>query len=123
MEAFAVFLGGGIGAGLRYLFSVWADKKFKITYWATFIVNISGCLFLGFAAACYGQKLNADFYLFLTTGIAGGFTTFSTFSNENIELLREGKIYISLLYIFLSLTVGLAAVYVGFLLAGILKLN
>ena len=118
--ALAVFLGGGIGASLRYLFSHTAKKYFGITHWATFIINILGCLFLGFIASLAiknPQLFSSHFYLFLATGIAGGFTTFSTFSQENLALLQDGKIFHSFSYIGLSLLVGLFAVYCGFELA------
>lgn len=120
LSAIAVFLGGGIGASLRYLFSLFAKKHFGLTHWATFIINILGCLFLGFIASLSinnPQLLETHLYLFLTTGIAGGFTTFSTFSSENIELLQKGNIFKSFSYISLSLTLGLFAVYCGFALA------
>lgn len=116
----AVFIGGGIGAGLRYLFSAWANKRFGITYWATFLINILGCLFLGFVATLAIKHPNSLHYqtkIFLTTGIAGGFTTFSTFSNENIMLLKDGEILKSFWYMFASLTLGLVGIYVGYLLA------
>jgi len=120
MDMLAVFLGGGIGASLRYLTFLASNKYFGITYWATFIINVLGCLFLGFVATLAINNphlFDSNFKLFLTTGIAGGFTTFSTFSYENITLLRDGKIFKSLTYIVSSLVFGLLAVYCGFLLA------
>lgn len=118
-----VFVGGGIGASLRYLFSLGAKKYFGITYWATFLINILGCLFLGFIATISINNPNssyANLKLFLTTGIAGGFTTFSTFSYENIELLKEGKIATSFLYMSASLFCGLVGIYLGYLLASLI---
>jgi fluoride exporter len=117
--ATAVFLGGGIGASLRYLISLFLKKYFGITHWATFIINVSGCLFLGFITSLALKNVHLiDTYLklFLTTGIAGGFTTFSTFSYENIDLLKNGKILNSVIYTTLSVILGIIAVYCGFLL-------
>jgi CrcB protein len=52
--------------------------------------------------------------LFLSTGICGGFTTFSTFSNENVQLIRQGQIGLALLYILGSVLLGMAAVFLGY---------
>lgn len=123
MEAVAVFLGGGCGASLRYLFGLWANKKFGMTYWATFLINVLGCLFLGFVAALvinHPSIIHQSAYLFLTTGVAGGFTTFSTFSYENLTLLKDGKILQSLLYMFFSLFCGVFGIYLGYLLANLI---
>lgn len=120
MEVLAVFIGGGIGAALRYLVSLWADKKFGLTYWATFLINALGCLFLGFIATfaiLHPNSSFAQFKIFLATGIAGGFTTFSTFSLENIMLLKEGNVLKSLNYMTLSLFFGIVGIYIGFWLA------
>lgn len=120
MEFIAVFIGGGIGASLRYLFSFWANKKFGLTYWATFLINVLGCLFLGFVATFAILHPNSSFYqfkIFLTTGITGGFTTFSTFSLENVNLLKEGNVFKSVVYMGASLFFGLFGIYLGFWLA------
>lgn len=126
MEVIVVFLGGGFGASLRYLFSLWASKIFALTHWATFFINVLGCLFLGFIATLISNHpniINNKIYLFLTTGVAGGFTTFSTFSHENVILLKDGKIFQSILYILLSLFFGLLGIYLGFLLANLISIN
>lgn len=120
MEVIAVFIGGGIGASLRYLFSLWVNKNFGLTYWATFLINVSGCLFLGFVATFAILHTNSSFSqfkIFLTTGIAGGFTTFSTFSLENINLLKEGNVLKSVVYMGASSFFGLLGIYIGFWLA------
>lgn len=120
IEAVAVFFGGGLGASLRYLFGLWATKRFGITYWATFFINVLGCLFLGFIATLvinHPNVMNHSAYLFLTTGVAGGFTTFSTFSYENLTLLNDGKIFKSMFYMFSSLFLGILGIYIGYLFA------
>lgn len=121
--AISVLIGGGIGACLRYLFSSLAKKHFGITHWATFVINIVGCLFLGYIAAFaikHPNFIEHNFYLLLTTGIAGGFTTFSTFCYENLELLQQGKILHSLIYFKLSLLIGVLAVSLGYALVHII---
>jgi CrcB protein len=120
MDAIAVFLGGGCGASLRYLLGLLANKKLGITYWSTFLINVLGCLFLGFVTTLvinHPNLLHHNVYLFLTTGVTGGFTTFSTFSYENLTLLKEGEIQKSLLYMTSSLFCGVFGIYLGYLLA------
>lgn len=114
---FAVLLGGGIGAYLRYLLSFYPKKYFNITCKATFIINIIGCLLLGIILSAVHKAphlLNPTSKLFLTTGIIGSFTTFSTFAHENITLLKDGEIFKSFAYTTSSLLVGLLAVFCGF---------
>ncbi len=122
MEIFVIFIGGGIGACLRYIFSLVANEKFNLAHWSTFFINILGCVLIGFVVGLvskYPDVINHNAYLFLTTGIAGGFTTFSTFSLENINLLKEGKVFQSILYMNLSLFLGVISIFVGFKFAGI----
>ena len=117
MEIFAVFFGGGLGASLRFLISVFTKKHFNSTYWTTFLINISGCFLLSlitFGTIKHQEFSNSNFILFLTTGVTGGFTTFSTFSYENIELLKDGKVFQSLLYMTLSLAGGILGIYLGY---------
>lgn len=115
----AVFVGGSIGALLRYLISLLAGT-FNLTYQGTFVINLIGCLFLGFVsyvALKKEKKLNNDLKLFLTTGIAGGFTTFSTFCNEIFKLAQAGHLFICVLYVSLSVLLGLFATSFGVFLA------
>lgn len=123
MGAFAVFFGGGLGASLRYLFGLWATKRFGITHWSTFFINVLGCLFLGFVVTLvinHPNVVHRNLYLFLTTGVAGGFTTFSTFSYENLILIKDGKILKSLLYMISSLFCGILGIYFGYLFANLI---
>lgn len=115
----AVFIGGGIGASLRYLISLFAGN-FALTYQGTFLINIIGCLFLGFVsyiAIKKENKFDPDLKLFLTTGIAGGFTTFSTFCNEIFKMLQTGQMLTGCLYLFLSASIGILAAGFGVFLA------
>lgn len=117
---FAVFIGGGIGSSLRYLFSISSKKYFGINCRATFVINVIGCLFLAFfstLAVKNSSWINHNLKLFLTTGIAGGFTTFSTFSYENISLLQEGRVLTSFLYLTSSFVFCSLGIYFGYLLA------
>src|ERR1700712_36470 len=115
-----IFTGGGIGSVLRYgLCRVFN----KMTVWpfpyGTFIVNITGCFLIGFIifyTERYGDKAE-QWRLFLATGICGGFTTFSAFSLENVQLVNDQRILIFLAYTISSVAIGILATYGGLLLA------
>lgn len=118
-----VFLGGGLGSVLRYMISMLGQhmKLNPISWWGqtllpwpTLAANLLGCLLIGlFYSLSDRLGWNSDTRLLLTTGLCGGFTTFSTFSNEGLSLLRSGHIGMFVLYFSLTLILGLAAVWLG----------
>jgi CrcB protein len=114
-----IALGGGLGSVLRYLTSVVMNKYVQATFpYATFVTNILGCLLIGIFFG-YFEKQNAlsqDLKFFLITGLCGGYTTFSTFSNENVQLLQTNQMLTAFLYIGLSVFVGLLATWFGLVL-------
>lgn len=81
----------------------------------TFIVNITGCFLIGlfYGLSERGNIMNDELRIFLTVGLCGGFTTFSTFTNENVSLIRDGNFFHFLLYTGLSVFIGIAATYLG----------
>ena len=90
-----VFLGGGLGSSLRYLVTIVMNQYSKVLPFGTFTVNILGCLLIGMILG-YAQKentLTSNQILLLATGFCGGFTTFSAFANENLELIKNGEIF------------------------------
>jgi fluoride exporter len=109
-------LGGFIGAALRYWTSILSYRFFgpKFPY-GTLIVNIVGCFLIGLLMTMFEQKfiMNPGLRIFLTVGILGGFTTFSTFSYETIALLREGSYLMGCENIIFSLAGCLIATLVG----------
>lgn len=111
-----VALGGALGAVSRYLVSLFvcgnAGSVFPLS---TFIVNVAGCLMIGFVSglAGTGSLGNAGMKMFLTVGFCGGFTTFSTFGMENLSLLRSGHVIVSALYAAGSVFAGLLAAWAG----------
>jgi len=110
-----VGIGSFIGGTLRYLIAQMVQSKFLSAFpFGTLTVNIIGCLVIGIVFGL-SEKLNLspEWRLFLATGICGGFTTFSAFSLETMQLLRDGQIFYGLLYVAASIILGLIAVYLG----------
>ena len=113
-----VFLGGGLGSSLRYLVSSAINQYSKVLPFGTFTANILGCLLIGMILG-YAQRentLTSNQTLLLATGFCGGFTTFSAFANENLELIKNGEIFNFSVYTIGSILVGVLAVFIGFYL-------
>ena len=113
-----VFLGGGLGSALRYLVACAMNQYSKVLPFGTFTVNMIGCLLIGLILG-YAQKentLTSNQTLLLATGFCGGFTTFSAFANENLELIKNGEIFNFSVYTIGSILVGVLAVFIGFYL-------
>lgn len=116
MNYIAIFIGGGIGSVLRYAVQMLMHERITAYNfpWATFSVNIIGSFLIGlFYALSVKLNLPAEVRLLLTAGLCGGFTTFSTFSNDNLELIRQGHWILALIYITLSIILGIAACFLG----------
>jgi CrcB protein len=115
-----VGLGGGVGSILRYLTSKLVSWKIgTVTFpLATFIVNIMGCFLIGLliGLSLKNQVLSANMKLLLITGFCGGFTTFSTFSAENLQMYEAGNYGTLALYIMGSIILGLLAVWGGMMI-------
>ena len=114
-----VFLGGGLGSGIRYLVTTAMNQYSKVLPFGTFTVNMLGCLLIGLILG-YAQKentLTSNQTLLLATGFCGGFTTFSAFANENLELIKNGEIFNFSVYTIGSILIGILAVFIGFYLA------
>lgn len=107
-----VGIGGALGAVLRYAISLLPFKGgFPVL---TLITNAAGAVAIGVIAGAAARKgLPDNAVLFLKTGVCGGFTTFSTFSLEAYNLLEQGQIKMSVLYIVLSIVFCLAGVAAG----------
>ncbi len=113
-----VFLGGGLGSVCRYAVGRLPVFRHAGTYpWSTFAVNAAGSLLIGFLSALLLRRDASSTRLFLVTGFCGGFTTFSTFSNELCQLLREPAWGTAVIYASVSLLLGVAMCLAGAWLA------
>ena len=111
-----VILGSGLGGALRFISSEYIKQYFSPRFPAgTFIVNLLGCFIIGivYGMSLKGSQNSNEIKLLLATGFCGGFTTFSAFTAENIELIRNGNQTTALLYIILSVTLGITATFIG----------
>ena len=120
-EAFYIFLAGGAGSVLRYGIQLLMHERIHPYHfpWATLTTNVAGCFLIGlFYALSARLHLSAEVRLLLTTGLCGGFTTFSTFCNENLTLLRQGYIGTFALYTGVSLLLGIFGVCAGSIVGG-----
>ena len=133
-----VALGGALGSALRFIVSGWvahhladplsrvSGKSLSVTFpWGTLTVNVMGSLLIGVIAALVTTEgksmMSPTLRQFLMLGVLGGFTTFSSFSLQTLELLRDGEWFMASANILLSVGVCLIAVWIGFTLASTLN--
>ena len=114
-ELLYIGAGGFLGSVLRYLVSVLLRSQHAFP-WGTFAVNVAGCLLIGMICGFASRHPNfpPSANLFLTVGLCGGFTTFSTYSKEALSLLQGGNIATFCLYAIGSVVLGIAAVALGY---------
>ena len=114
----AVGLGSFIGGAGRYLISVAMKGAAGGFPWGTMLVNMLGCFLIGLFTG-YFNKINdgATVALFLTYGVCGGFTTFSTFSRESLIMLQSGNYLGVICYVGVSVVVGVLLTACGYMLA------
>lgn len=115
-ELLYVGVGGAVGSIMRYLVSLavkYSDTGFP---WATFAVNIVGCLAIGllFGYTSRNPSFSSNINLLLAVGVCGGFTTFATFSKECLQMLQAGNHWMCAIYIVGSVVLGVAAAAIGY---------
>lgn len=103
-----VGMGGALGSMLRYGISLVASAMSPL--WGTLCANVLGSMLIG---AAMGACSQGSWQLFLTVGVCGGFTTFSTFSSQSLSLLEQGRMGLALLYVVGSIVSCMAAVWLG----------
>ncbi|MFN0047640.1 MAG: fluoride efflux transporter CrcB [Cytophagales bacterium] len=104
-----VFIGGGTGSVVRYLFSRWFSPFFPAFPFSTFMANLLACMLFGVLTGLSYQKIemNDTHKKWILTGFCGGLSTFSTFNFEIFDLIKAGHIGMALIYMFCSLVVCL----------------
>jgi fluoride exporter len=113
---FGVALGGALGASARYGVDRLIERRTTSWFpWSTFTINITGCFLIGLLTAVLveRQHLPAWVRVGLVVGVIGGYTTFSTFAQEALELGEVHHVATAFVYIVASVGIGLAAVYAG----------
>jgi fluoride exporter len=116
MNWLLVFLGGGLGAVMRYGTTALTGKFWQHAFpLATLLSNVIACAILGIAVALLRDRIQATeaWYAFIVIGICGGYSTFSSFAKENIDLFEKGNYWIGAANIVLSVGLCLAAVWLG----------
>ncbi|MFY7952196.1 MAG: fluoride efflux transporter CrcB [Armatimonadaceae bacterium] len=114
-----VFAGGGAGAVLRFWAGEWV-KSFdwgRQFPWATLAINVFGSFVLGVVATAFAGEEKANWRFLLGVGVCGGFTTFSTFSVETLQLLEQQRFFAAGGYVLGSVTAGLLGAWAGWRLA------
>jgi len=122
-ELLLVGFGGFIGSIARFLFSrLNLSWHFLSIPMGTLAVNVLGSLIIGFLVGLSTRStlITNDIRLFLMVGFCGGFTTFSSFTSENLTLLQSGQVGIVLLYTGASIVLGFLSVYLGYVLSNII---
>jgi fluoride exporter len=112
-----VFLGAGVGGVLRYGVSLAYAKNATEFPWPTLGVNLVGCLLMGFAAAFLNTPDRESWRLFLLVGVLGGFTTFSSFSLETLNLWNNNYPITAITYVLVSNVLGVSLAGAGYITA------
>jgi fluoride exporter len=116
----AVAVGGSIGSVARYLVAIGSNKIFGVNFpWGNLIINVTGSFLIGALVGLFATRwdLPQAVRIFLTVGICGGYTTFSTFSLDSYYLLERGELGAALLYMIGSVLLSIGALSGGLYLS------
>jgi fluoride exporter len=116
----AVMAGAALGGAARYLAATMVAERLVSRFpWGTFLINITGCFLIGLISTVLMERVSqpAAWSLFLVTGILGGYTTFSAFGWETLQLTRQSEYLLALAYSLGSVVCGYVAVWFGVVIA------
>jgi CrcB protein len=114
--AFAVAIGGALGASARYGLDRLIERRVSSVFpWSTFVINVSGCFAAGIVVAALVDRHHTPAWVRIgaTVGFLGAYTTFSTFAQESLDLGKGGHVPLAALDVVASVAVGIAAVLLG----------
>jgi CrcB protein len=115
-----VFVGGAFGAVSRYGLDRLIEQRTDSSFpWSTFVINVSGCVLVGFLIAAIVDRHSAPEWLraALVVGFCGGYTTFSTFAQETVDLIEANDVVLAVLNVSGSVVLGVLGVVAGARLA------
>jgi CrcB protein len=120
-----VFVGGGIGASLRYWLGLWISARTGPAFpWNTLVINVTGSLLIGLIVGWLIHSPGSlGWRLFLVIGVLGGYTTFSSFAMETVNLLRERSYLYAGSYILATCVVGIGACVIGVFISSLFGRN
>ncbi|MEN3791571.1 fluoride efflux transporter CrcB [Fulvimarina sp. MAC3] len=111
-----VMAGGGLGAGMRHLSNLAAARILGMGFpWGTVFVNVFGSFLMGLVVELLARKfgMSQHWRLFIATGFLGGFTTFSSFSLDTVNLIDRGATGIAFAYVLASVLLGISGLFAG----------
>jgi fluoride exporter len=120
LTVLVISLGGVLGANTRYFVSLYVAERLGTAFpYGTFLINVTGSLVIGFFLTLITERLSVDplWRLFFATGFLGAYTTFSSYTFEAAQLVRDGAYGLALLYLFGSVVAGMLGVFAGILAA------
>ena len=123
-QILTVAIGGMLGSVMRFVTGLYLVQRISSNFpWSTFCINIFGSLLIGIIFGLFGQAetpnqwiSNENWRLFLATGFCGGFTTFSAFSTEGFELIKQQQYTLFFVYFTASVVLGVLAAALGYLI-------
>jgi fluoride exporter len=116
----AISLGGVLGANARYFVALYVAERLGTAFpYGTLLINVTGSLVIGFFLTLISERVSVDplWRLFFATGFLGAYTTFSTYTFEAAQLLRDGSYGLAFLYLFGSVLAGMVGVFAGIVVA------
>ncbi len=112
----AVAIGGALGASIRFAVNQLAVHTFQVSlFWATLLVNVVGCFLMGMAFAYFNQQtgINESLRLFMTVGLLGALTTWSTFSMETVLMVQNDQLFKAAVYTLVTTFFCFVAFWLG----------